>query len=379
MINDTEDISSTAHDLRPLLRATEDPGAYGRVFWLAYLANGLVTVCNAMMFRYADFVQVLGGEERQLGLIVGCGMMGSILVRFAQGVGIDHYGAGRIWICSMVAYALGLVAHLGLTSAFSPSIFLARILMQSSVAGVFGASITFVSLRVPPQRMAEIVGTLGTSGFIGIMIGPAIGDWLCGSGSPERADLQRLFQTAAGIAVLATVATWFAVRGESRTVRRRQPRLSKLLRRYTPWMTALVAAAMGAGFAIPFTFLRPFAAELHIERIGTYFAVYAVSAFIARLSTRQLFERYGNRPLDHYRDGLAHGELRALSPGNEPVGVGPSGSGCRRGPCTPVSSRDGRGDVGISTTIPGSRHVLHAGHVRSGDLSRRSARGSFPA
>jgi predicted MFS family arabinose efflux permease len=60
-------------------------------------------------------------------------------------------------------------------------------------------------------------------------------------------------------------------------------------------MTALVAAAMGAGFAIPFTFLRPFAAEMHIERIGIYFAVYAVSAFIARVSTRQLFERYGNR------------------------------------------------------------------------------------
>ncbi len=295
MTNDSEDISPTGNDASQLQRVAEDQGAYDRVFWLAYLANGLVTVCNAMMFRYADFVEVLGGEEQQLGLIVGCGMVGSILVRFAQGVGIDHYGASRIWVYSMVGYTLSLVANLWLTSAFSPSIFLVRILMQSSLAGVFGASITFVSLRVPPQRMAEIIGTLGTSGFIGILIGPSIADWLCGSGSPARADLQHLFQTAAGIAVVGTVATWFAARGEFRSARRPQPRLSNLLRRYTPWMTALVAAAMGAGFAIPFTFLRPFAAELHIERIGIYFGVYAVAAFIARVSTRQMFERYGNR------------------------------------------------------------------------------------
>jgi MFS family permease len=222
-------------------------------------------------------------------------MVGSILVRFAQGVGIDHYGASRIWVYSMGAYSASLLAHLWLTSAFSPWIFLARILMQSSLAGVFGASITFVSLRVPPQRMAEIIGTLGTSGFIGILVGPALADWLSGTGRPSPADLERLFQTAAGVAVTGTIATWLAVRGEPRAAPGHPPRLFSLLRLYTPWMSALVAAAMGAGFAIPMTFLRPFAAELRIDRIGVYFGVYAVSAFIARVSTRQLFQRYGNR------------------------------------------------------------------------------------
>ena len=190
-----------------------------------------------MMFRYADFVHVLGGEERQLGLIVGCGMIGSILVRFAQGFGIDHYGASRIWVFSMAAYSASLLAHLLLTSAFSPPIFLVRIVMQSSLAGVFGASITFVSLRVPPQRMAEIIGTLGTSGFIGILIGPAIGDWFCGNEPPGRAALLHLMETAAAIAIAGTITTWFAVRGEFRFAPRNQPQLLDLLRRHTPWMT----------------------------------------------------------------------------------------------------------------------------------------------
>jgi MFS family permease len=238
---------------------------------------------------------VLGGEEQQLGLIVGCGMAGSIVIRFAQGVGIDRHGAGRIWASSMVAYTVALLLHLTIATAYGPSIFLARLLMQSAVAGIFGASITFVSLRVPPQRMAEIIGTLGTSGFIGIMVGPMISDWICGHGPPVREQVDRLFQVAAGIAVMATIVVLLAVRREFRVPRRRQPSLGGMLRRYTPWVTCLVSVAMGAGFAIPMTFLRPFAAELRIDHVGVYFAVYAALAFAARLATRQMFERYGNR------------------------------------------------------------------------------------
>jgi len=127
--------------------------AYDRVFWLAYLANGLVTVANAMLVRYADFVTILGGREKQLGLIVGCGMIGGIAMRLVQGECIDRYGSGRMWFWSIAVYSFALSANLFLESAYSPSIFLLRILMQTSMAGVFGSSITFVSARVAPHRM----------------------------------------------------------------------------------------------------------------------------------------------------------------------------------------------------------------------------------
>ena len=39
------------------------------------------------------------------------------------------------------------------------------------VAGVFGASITYISTRAPAHRMAEIIGMLGTSGFVGMVAG----------------------------------------------------------------------------------------------------------------------------------------------------------------------------------------------------------------
>ncbi len=59
----------------------------------------------------------------------------------------------------------------------------------------------------------------------------------------------------------------------------------------------LVAMITGLAIGMPATFLRTFAAELHIDRIAPFFAVYAIVAIVVRLVTRRLSERIGVRPL----------------------------------------------------------------------------------
>ncbi len=86
-------------------------------------------------------------------------MVGAILMRFAQGVGIDHFGAGRVWICSNIGYVSCCLLHLAVTRVDTPWIYVLRIAYQSSLAGIFGASITYVSGRAPVARMAEVIGT----------------------------------------------------------------------------------------------------------------------------------------------------------------------------------------------------------------------------
>lgn len=268
---------------------------YDRVFWLAYLANGLATMANAMLVRYADFVEVLGGEERQLGLIVGCGMIGSIAIRLAQGVAIDRYGAARIWRWSITLYTLSLFLHLLVTTAYGPGIFLARLMMQASIAGFFGSSITFVTLRLPPHRMAEIVGVLGTSGFIGIMAGPMVGDWLASGTTAPAMGVTRLFWTCGLLAASSLVVTMYLTRHSVPPPHRRRPPLIPVVRRYMPVILSVTAAAMGAGFTIPMTFLRPFAEEIKLNGVGFFFLVYAGVGFGARIATRSHFSRLGNR------------------------------------------------------------------------------------
>jgi len=268
---------------------------YDRVFWLAYLSNGLTTFANGMLVRYADFVNVVGGDEQQLGLIVGCGMIGSIVFRIVQGEAVDRYGASRVWLWSTVFYTLSLLLHPLLTTAYGPGIFLTRTLMQASLAGVFGASITFISLRVSADRMAEIVGSLGTSGFLGLMLGPLCSDWLASGESCQRQSVEHLFLFASSIAGASVFVTWLTTNRSVVPRHRRRPPLLKVVARYHPMMILMAASVMGAGLSIPMTFLRPFAVEAKLSGVGIYFLVYAATGFAARLASRSFFQRFGNR------------------------------------------------------------------------------------
>ena len=90
---------------------TPGPSPYGTPFWRAYLSNMAVMVAIALLFRYADFVTVLGGTELHLGWIVGVGAVGSLLMRASLGTAIDHYGPRLVWDGSLIRFAASSFAH----------------------------------------------------------------------------------------------------------------------------------------------------------------------------------------------------------------------------------------------------------------------------
>ena len=255
----------------------------------------MVTV--SLLFRYADFVTLYGGGELTLGAVVGVGMTGALAMRGALGMAIDHYGARRIWVASLLAVIAALVWHTGITSVHTPAVYLARIVMMVGLAGAFGASLTFISLRAPAGRIGEMVGTLGSSGFIGMALGPVIGDWLFAGGDATAIQVGRMFWMAVGSAALSAGSALAATHGSSPPAPRRTPSLWSLIRRYHPGPMLLVAAAMGVAVMTPHTFLRAYTAHLDIPRIRTFFFVYAAVAFSVRLATRRFTDRFGVRPV----------------------------------------------------------------------------------
>ena len=249
------------------------------------------------LFRYADFVTYLGGSEYELGWIVGVGMLGSIAMRIFQGAGIDRYGARRIWLGSLVLVLVSLLSHLLIRDVHSVWIYLARILYNISLAGAL-APRSRSSPCAPRHRTAEVIGALGSSGFIGMALGPAVADWLFAlpgaqrhAGRPHVSGGQRDDRAGAG----ADVDSSPRPRGGSGLVA-----LCVVPCRSGGWCGAdhpgsvlLVAVALGMGTGIPFYFLRPFAAELKIEGIRNFFLVYSATAFAVRIACRQLSDRWG--------------------------------------------------------------------------------------
>ena len=300
----------------PTLSAEPPTDAYGAPFWFTYANNTCLMVAASLLFRYADFVTLIGGTERDLGWIVGVGMVGSLLMRLAQGVGIDRYGPRRIWLWSVGLFTLSCALHPWVERPDGVFIYVLRILFATSIAGAFGSSITYIARRVSVPRMAEIVGTLGTSGFIGMVAGTYLGDLICGNGkgSPDRGQVNLLFIAATALGVLALIFGILATQGQVRPIRRRKPHVLWLVRRYQPGTVLLMGVAMGFGLGLPGIFLRPFTAALGFSSIAPFFLLYSTTAFITRLSIRRLPERIGIRPMIYWGMASLIGSMLAYLP-----------------------------------------------------------------
>jgi MFS family permease len=315
---------------------------------MAYVSSLLLSAAVSLLFRYADFITLLGGTEFHLGWIVGIGMVGSLAIRMLLGTWIDRYGARPLWLGSVLLFSVTCFAHLMIASHTGVAIYLLRFSYCCATAGMGGASMTFVSARAPNERVGELVGMLGTGGFIGSVVGTLLGDLLFGSITITFAQVAWMFVAAGLLGGLSLPFAWAATRSEKFSLRiapftvkeepsartdqgsgvRGQgsetpnhqitkspncqigkspnPQISKspnppdpsllaLIYRYSPGVILAIGVAMGMGLGLPSTFLRTYAAELGIPRIGLFFVVYAVAAVLIRVPTRRWTERFGPR------------------------------------------------------------------------------------
>jgi MFS family permease len=297
------------HNLTAAPRSDAFPAEPGRLydsaFWKAFLANLLQTTAMAVLYHYADFVKQLGGSEVHLGWVVGIGMVGSLAMRLFVGTRIDYYGPRLVWTISLAMMAATCLAHLLVTHSGATLEHRGvmavcaglRIVFSCCVAGMYASSMTFISGRSPVIRMAEMLGMLGTAGFLGIIAGSWMGDLLLNGQFGAAATSDAMFLTAALLDLAALACALWATRESPRPIIRRRPPVWGLLWRYHPGWVMVMSMAMGFALAMPTIFLRPFAQQQGIGRIGLFFTVYAASAIITRVVARRLPERIGLRPV----------------------------------------------------------------------------------
>ncbi|MCS7238276.1 MAG: MFS transporter [Thermoguttaceae bacterium] len=275
---------------------SSDPFAgrrYGPRFWVAYVANFLTCIATNTLIRYADFVRELGGSAWELGWIVGIGTVGSLAVRFILGEATDRHGAQKVWVGSLLLFALACFAHLGINDPTGFPIYFWRLVFCSAIAGIFGASTTFISQGAGPARMAELIGMLGTSGFLGVIVGTQLGDQIVVGWRQTRL----IFVAGGALALMAAVFALAATAGTATVRSSRRISSWRVLRRFSHYSLIVLGIGMGMGLGLPPVFLPALAHSLGIERVGIFFAVYAPVAVIARVATRGLFGRYDLRYL----------------------------------------------------------------------------------
>ncbi len=288
-----------------------DDSPYRGFFWMAFAANLCASTVLAVLFRFADFVEHLGGDEEALGYIVGIGMIGALCMRLAQGLGVDRFGPRRVWIWSLILLAAACASHLAITTLEGPSVYLLHVAIRTALAGAFGASITYVTFQGPPARAVEVLGSLGASGFVGMMLGTAIGDLVGAGAEVTRASVDNIFLISAGLALAGVFFAWRATMDPVRPPQRKLPPLIPVIKRFHPGVLLLVALAIGIGLGLPAVFVRPFGKEHGITVMAWFFWTYAPTAFVVRLATRRFSSVYGVRPM--ILTGLASAVAGSLS------------------------------------------------------------------
>ena len=257
-------------------------GVYGRTFWLAYLANSALVLANALTFRFAELVHFLGGSESVVGDIVALGTLVAVAVRLSVSHVLDDYGTRRLWPICTLLFICGCAMFLGATQGVWV-LYLARIAYYVGLTGMFACSMTHIQNHVPAERRTEIIGNLGSSGFVGMILGSNLGDAILYAVPEPQSQFLILFGGAGLIGLFYLMIVLILTSDEKVDLRGRSPNAIRLMLRFWPGTVVLAAMTMGLGVTATQTFLTRFATSQKIEGIGLFFTGYAISAFVFRL------------------------------------------------------------------------------------------------
>ncbi|WP_417380416.1 MFS transporter [Gimesia sp.] len=282
--------------ITPIIPGDEEEPIYNRLFWLCYLANVMLVTANAITFRFADLITYLGGTEELVGDIVSCGVFVALIARFFLGQGIDRYGVRRLWALSAIIFVIG-AGGMTLCRSLGWEIFALRMFFATGIAGMFTCSVVHIQQKVPHHRRTEVIGSLGSSGFVGMILGTQTSDWMLRSFAPGNAQFYALFGIPAILGLCYFAIVIYVTQNDIHRRPKVTPAAHQLLFRYWPGQVVVVAIMMGLSFTVISVFLTRFVSQKELGGIGTFFAGYAASAFVIRIMTRRWGETVGRNKM----------------------------------------------------------------------------------
>ncbi|HEY8490619.1 MAG TPA: MFS transporter [Dehalococcoidia bacterium] len=283
------------------------------------------------------YIVRLGGQESEIGLLIGASSLTSLVVRPLVGRLVDQWGRRPLLSAGLAMLALCSVLYNFATAI--PMLFALRLLTGASLATYISSASTMAADVSPPARRGEAMGYFGVANNLAFIIGPALGFYLVDSGrfaGPngairdavpgfDRVDTGEfnfavMFLAAAALAGLGFLVSRFL--GESRPAGAAPPALGRnllggLFHRSAAY-PAVINFTMSIGFAALVTFLPLYARDLGMENVGTFFIVYGAAVLVSRVALSRLSDRYGRGVLIVPGLALLAAALVGLSLAGEP-------------------------------------------------------------
>jgi MFS family permease len=236
------------------------------------------------------YIQQLGGNEIQIGLVMGLHSAVGIVCQPLIGPWVDVIGR-RPFMLVGIGLTVG-ASLLAVAPGGVPLLAGVRALQGIGMSMFFVASFSYVVDIVPPAERGWALGIYGVSGFVATAVAPLIGEWTI-----RTVGFRALFAGSAALGLVTFFLVWplrEAPRGAGGPLRLApgavRAALEDVLHRHM-----FVTLFFGLGSGTIFAFLPTFAESLAVAGLSLFYTAYAAAAIAVRVFGGRLIDTRGRR------------------------------------------------------------------------------------
>lgn len=260
-----------------------------KAFLITSLSNLLLFFSFQMLIpTIPTHVSQLGGNDIQVGLVIGIFTISSLLTRPFAGRALDLFGRKHVLLVGLAICALTIA---GYTYMAAVTLILAARFVHGIGWGMSTTSLgTVIADIIPAERRGEGMGYYGLSNTFAMALAPLTGLWVM-----QTYGFPRVLLISTFLALLSLFSSLFITYTKPMLIEKsaQRPKLMDRLWERTAMLPSglLLCTAICYGGIV--TFITLFGHEAGISNVGWFFLCNASMVLIVRPITGMLFDRKG--------------------------------------------------------------------------------------
>ncbi len=286
------------------------PMPYTRTFFFMAAANLLCLASFGTFFLFPLFVTAHGGDQVDIGIVMGSFALSSVLCRPWISEMIDRIGRKRSYATGSLIMTLLPLAYLffrGALDSFYLPLIVVRVVHGVGFAICITAAFTYIADIIPHERLNRGLGMFGISGLVGSALGPVIAEIVI-----RRAGFDLLFLVASALSCVGLIIQHPLKESFVHVMKTTESSFFLILQKKRIFMIAAIALLFGIGLAAVNGFVSPYASERRIAFISVYYIAYSAAAIFTRVFWGNFIDRMGETKIIPYALALTGGGLVLL-------------------------------------------------------------------
>ena len=283
---------------------------YTRTFFFMAAANLLCLASFGTFFLFPLFVTAHGGDQVDIGIVMGAFALSSVLCRPWISEMIDRIGRKRSYATGSLIMTLLPLAYLffrGALDSFYLPLIVVRVVHGVGFAICITAAFTYIADIIPHERLNRGLGMFGISGLVGSALGPVIAEIVI-----RRAGFDLLFVVASAMSCVGLIIQHPLKESFVHVMKTTESSFFLILQKKRIFMIAAIALLFGIGLAAVNGFVSPYASERRIAFISVYYIAYSAAAIFTRVFWGNFIDRMGETKIIPYALALTGGGLVLL-------------------------------------------------------------------